>query len=419
MVPALSKVGTWMSIESNVSVNPSSSTLQWSASLAERWNIPALPKIWCEKKRVGEVSLGRLALSESALKEQIWWDLNEPVKLTIHAEAKPWGREIWYSGIEKRGVCGVQTQSGVVQLPAYLELLAGSAENSNHSPVAPPLLKILDPRDDPREGCLYIEVHKEKWETYIVTSVDARAWPEGRGDILFGFSDEKWKEHGGDWQKILAGVEKAVQAYEKVRRQIDALPKQNVDPTLTTTERALWADVRSWFGVRQVAVGDVIEVPPFVPHSLQNGVRVVEFQTPTYERLILAFNQQVQTQKHWDTSDALHFAQRKTLRELLADSASRAASMTEQNKGWECIVDFPGFRVLRNTLQAGALLDIPESKRQREALVFVVKGTVQLNSASGHKPLTLGAEEAAFIPAQNALLNLSHQGTGPAVVLIV
>jgi hypothetical protein len=252
-----------------------------------------------------------------------------------------------------------------------------------------------------------------------VTSVDARAWPEGRGDILFGFSDEKWKEHGGDWQKILAGVEKAVQAYEKVRRQIDALPKQNVDPTLTTTERALWADVRSWFGVRQVAVGDVIEVPPFVPHSLQNGVRVVEFQTPTYERLILAFNQQVQTQKHWDTSDALHFAQRKTLRELLADSASRAASMTEQTKGWECIVDFPGFRVLRNTLQAGALLDIPESKRHREALVFVVKGTVQLNSASGHKPLTLGAEEAAFIPAQNALLNLSHQGTGPAVVLIV
>ena len=38
----------------------------------------------------------------------------------------------------------------------------------------------------------------------------------------------------------------------------------------------------------ELRVGDVVTIPPGTPHSLLRGVTVVEFQTPVFERRILA-----------------------------------------------------------------------------------------------------------------------------------
>jgi hypothetical protein len=53
----------------------------------------------------------------------------------------------------------------------------------------------------------------------------------------------------------------------------------------------------------------VIKIPLHVPHALQHGVRVVEFQTPAYERKIISFGQKVLTQKGWDVERALQLMQ--------------------------------------------------------------------------------------------------------------
>ena len=48
--------------------------------------------------------------------------------------------------------------------------------------------------------------------------------------------------------------------------------------------------------------------PPRNPRRRTNahGIKVVEFQTPHYERLILMFAQKVITQNHWDTENAIN-----------------------------------------------------------------------------------------------------------------
>ena len=58
-------------------------------------------------------------------------------------------------------------------------------------------------------------------------------------------------------------------------------------------------------GKTPLRVGDVVALPPGVIHSLRHGIRVVEFQTPTYERLIAMFAQKVLTQSHWNRQSAL------------------------------------------------------------------------------------------------------------------
>ena len=91
-----------------------------------------------------------------------------------------------------------------------------------------------------------------------------------------------------------------------------------------------------------LTVGDVVIVPKLVPHALQHGVKVVEFQTPVYERKILSFGQKVLTQSHWDTVEALEladldFAQLQAPEMLELDSHLRI----------ERIVNFDTFEVRR------------------------------------------------------------------------
>ena len=82
--------------------------------------------------------------------------------------AKPWGSEVWYSGVEARGESGVCTTAGVVPLSQYL------VERGRTKPVI--LLKALQAT----AGNLYLEVHESKSEVYVVD------WIDGRGRMLLG-----------------------------------------------------------------------------------------------------------------------------------------------------------------------------------------------------------------------------------------
>ena len=49
--------------------------------------------------------------------------------------------------------------------------------------------------------------------------------------------------------------------------------------------------VQAFMNPVPLRVGDAVTIPPRVPHSLQKGVHVIEFQTPVFERKILAAGQ--------------------------------------------------------------------------------------------------------------------------------
>jgi len=392
----------------------------WCVDLSECWRVPGLSSVWCERMQSEDMVLGRAANHREELANKEWMNLKIPVKLKTHSEQKPWGREIWYTGIEKRGVCEVELHTKeTMSLPSYLSLLSGKKECENGQIKAPSLLKILDPLPEPERGCLYIELHKEKWETYVVTSVDSVVWPNGIGEVIFGFSESKLSDYNGNRDIFLTALQKQISEYEKVRRQIDADASYLASAIWAENEKKLWQSVRSYFGIRKVAVGEVIEVPPFTPHSLQNGVRVVEFQTPTYERLILAFNQKVQTQKHWDTAEALSQAHFKVpqVHPETKKKSNEEADLIENS--WQCIVDFPGFKVQRMELAAEQSVPVRVASGSHVSLIFVVLGSVLVESESHDTLFELGAEEAALFPEVGLHVRIKAAYGGPAVVLFV
>ena len=218
-------------------------------------------------------------------------DPSAPVKLEPVAVAKPWGREVWHSAIEARGESAVRTAAGSVPLSRYLEAAGIEA------PVI--LLKVLDPHPTLTLGDLYFEVHERKREVYIVTAIDRRAWPDGQGRIRLGMDQARRRSYGND-DAFRAAYLEAVLAYERERRAIDAGERAP-----GVAERRHRAAMEAFTACAPLQVGDVVTVPPWTPHALQHGVRVVEFQTPTYERRIISFAQKVLTQGHWDSEDAI------------------------------------------------------------------------------------------------------------------
>ena len=104
-----------------------------------------------------------------------WINLFRPLCLKPIAIAKPWGQEIWYTGIEVRGQSLVEAAVGgfTTPLPWLLSLapmrFAGGADKSLC------LLKVLDPLPDEVYGDLYFEMHEQKREVYVVTHLDQTA----------------------------------------------------------------------------------------------------------------------------------------------------------------------------------------------------------------------------------------------------
>lgn len=327
----------------------------------------------------------------------------QPMNLQPVYIAKPWGQEIWYTGVEERGVCAFADAGKATAIPWLQAVMPDAAAGPADQALV--LLKILDPSPEPVIGDLYFELHEEKREVYVVTEVDKSAWPDGVGAIRYGFDPQYRRQFDSDAQFKAAYV-KAVKDYERVRRQLDALPAAEAAPeTLQQAERTKRQAMNRFTYLRPLRVGDVVKVPLRLPHSLQHGVRTIEFQTPVYERKILSFAQQVLTQDHWDTDQAAAIMD-------LEPPAEEAFECLQKGPGLivERIVDFDDFEVRRITLEAAATIEdlaVPDY-----GVAMVVAGQAELNAAQ------YPAGSALFMPGQRAFYRLSCAAKEPLVFLL-
>ncbi|WP_157976384.1 hypothetical protein [Parahaliea mediterranea] len=336
-------------------------------------------------------------------------DPTQPMALSPRHIPKPWGQEIWFTGVEERGVCAFVADGRELPIP-WLQA-AAPASAAGQAGRALVLLKILDPLPEPVRGDLYFELHEQKREVYVVTHIDRSAWPDGVGAIRYGFDPAVRAGFETD-KAFRAAYIAAVSAYEKVRRQVDAAAageagtgQSQEDAPLAgdvlAEEARLRAEMDRFTFLRPLRVGDVVKVPLRLPHSLQHGVRTVEFQTPVYERKILSFAQRVLTQDHWDTREAaqvMHLAPPP-------DEAFEILRDSEQLR-IERIVDFEDFEVQRVTLTAGASMAIEAVDNY--ALAMVVSGGLRLGDASRGSDATSHNDnrsgDDAFVPGEALLL---------------
>ncbi|PUA26470.1 MAG: hypothetical protein B0W54_22205 [Cellvibrio sp. 79] len=323
---------------------------------------------------------------------------------------KPWGQEIWFTGIEARGQAAVKCNGGSIPLPWILALFPQAQQSLI-------LLKVLDPLPDEVYGDLYFELHEKKQEVYVVTSVDKQAWPSGIGRIQLGFSSDKRREYlnENDFKKAYLD---AVANYEKVRREldrkIDGLSlSSSIDPSvaetaqylkkcinilsqsienkeLIHTEQKLRHIMNGFVNYLPLVVGDTLAIPRRVPHALQHGVKVVEFQTPVYERKILSFAQKVITQDHWDTESALEIAEIDYTFHSTIESLIHCERLSVEQ-----IVSFDDFLVRRINLEAGYY----ELEMSSYSLVMPIKGKLNLIWGDGAYQ-ELAAGSAVLIPEE-------------------
>ena len=315
---------------------------------------------------------------------------------------KPWGREIWHTGIEARGVSRIVDADGACT-PLPWVLAAAPRRLHAQSPIV--LLKTLDPLPEPGLGDLYFELHETKREVYVVTHVDPRAWPDGVGAIRFGMNQALRRGYADDAAFRRAYLD-AVRSYEAVRRRIDAhASPADLPADLVAAERRLREAMHRFTALVPLSVGDVVRVPTWLPHSLQHGVRVIEFQTPVYERRILSFGQKVLTQPHWDTDFAV---QRMTLDTPL----DAPFELVEPAPGVvvEQIAAFEDFVVQRVRLAAGAQLPLAATRP------YVLATGLIGEPAIGATPLP--AETACFVPGTALHRGIRNDRDEAAVVLV-
>lgn len=294
------------------------------------------------------------------------FDLAAPSKLEPITIAKPWGEEIWHTGMEARGESRVSGLEGSLPLSAFLAL--APAQIAGDLPVV--LLKILASRAEAALGELYLEVHREKAEAYLVTAVDEGAWPGRRALLRYGINQQLRAQVGND-QQLRAQVAMAARALE-------------VKPNDTSLRQQLEALI----GTIAIEPGSRLQLTPGVPHGLPNGVRVVEFQTPSYERLILAASQPVATQPHWDCAAA---ADAMTLDAVDPMPVSRYPLPA----GQRALAGFDNFGARTLTLDSALPRQTLPPTRGAAVLMCTV-GRVAVGE------LSLGPEEAALVP-QRAL----------------
>ncbi|NKC00746.1 MAG: hypothetical protein GKR90_19935 [Pseudomonadales bacterium] len=301
-------------------------------------------------------------------------DYTAPAKLIPIQIPKPWGQEIWYSGIESRGESCVEIANTRIPLSDYLSGI-GLPEVL--------LLKVLDPSPVSVVGDLYFEVHEKKREVYVVTHIDPIAWPDGKGQIRFGMNQEHRSAYENDDDFRVAYLQ-AVRAYEGVRRSIDETKDTQQDgprSQLIEKEQIARKEMDNYTAIESLAVGDVVSVPTWTPHALQHGVRVVEFQTPVYERLIVSFAQKVLTQGHWDTKQAV---------ERMTMEAPTTPVFEPVSDGVERIARFDDFNVWRIDRLNPHPVELPRDLPY--AVVMNLSGSLNI------KDLQLGPEEAALVP---------------------
>ena len=206
-----------------------------------------------------------------------------PAALQPVVVEKPWGREVWYSGVEARGESRVGVGQDAVPLSEFLR------RHGRERDIV--LLKALHPD----QGDLYVELHEVKWEVYAVDAVDHALWPDG-GRMLLGIDQRRRRALGERFDAALLAAAEASEA--AVQRGVTTRNGGNGKASEV-------ADVARFLNAVAVRPGDIVTIPPTMPHSLLRGVSVVEFQTPVFERKILAASQPVKTQRTWDSAAAV------------------------------------------------------------------------------------------------------------------
>jgi hypothetical protein len=351
------------------------------------------------------------------------FSLDQPLCLAPITVAKPWGREFWYTGIEARGTSGVT--DGRCTSPLSWVLAAAPQRLCGGARIA--LLKVLDPAPEAVFGDLYFELHDTKQELYVVTHVDRRAWPDGRGAIRLGMNAARRATYADD-ARFRAAYVAAVKEYETVRRTIDGLLDDKraasgvaldstvpivlmqrwldeLDPILIEDERVRRIAMDRFTEMRSLAEGDIVQLPCGVPHALQHGVRVIELQTPTFERRILSFAQKVLTQDHWDTETAV-----ASMRLDSVPLVDPRVLMHESDCTIERIVEFDGVGTRRVRLSPAARLTLPRDLPY--ALCIGISGELSLGNAR------LTAETACLVPQSASHRTLFNGGDRDAVCLV-
>lgn len=270
--------------------------------------------------------------------------VTDPCALRPVAVAKPWGREVWYSGVEARGESAVCTTAGLVPLSRYLR------ERGRTKPVI--LLKTLLAST----GNLYLEVHETKSEVYVVDEID------GKGRMLLGPRPE-----------VLARLGEAAfrEAVRRAAGQAEA------------GEAAIEA-VQSFMNPVDLHPGDAVTIPRRVPHSLLKGVHVIEFQTPVFERKILAASQPVVTQQGWDVDAAV----------AAMELAVQPGVESPEGDGIQVIARAPDFAVTRYRVDCGDSFGVPPW-----SLGWVVHGDLRCRDHYFHARTALLAPAATELVA--------------------
>ncbi|HTF95820.1 MAG TPA: hypothetical protein VL995_06800 [Cellvibrio sp.] len=341
---------------------------------------------------------------------------------------KPWGQEIWYTGIEARGQAKIKGMRGSIPLPWVM----AAFPQADHGTLI--LLKVLDPLPDDVYGDLYFELHEKKQEVYVVTHIDPSAWPNGDGCIQLGFSDSTLALYPSVDEFKKAYLE-SVKFYEEVRRKLDqeidtlreqdgiarnapvsaeklkywinCISQSSENKTLLKQESVLRNRMNSFVNHLPLKVGDTLAVPCHVPHALQHGVRVIEFQTPVYERKILSFAQKVLTQEHWDTEEALSLVDFTSNQRSIPKLIAQTDSLKQEE-----IVHFDDFTVHRFVLSRGSF----RHQNDCYSLVVVIRGKLELTWGMNRKEFQAGeslllsellGEEVNFTAADSCLFLLA------------
>ena len=326
--------------------------------------------------------------------------LNTPLVLDPVTVKKPWGEEIWFSGIEERGV----SSSNGIPINFLFEIF-GEFLGCSKPPI---LLKILAPNPEPNLGDLYFELHEKKTEVYVVTDINPESWPNGTGKIRLGFNLEEIQRNGSP-ERFIEEYLSSVEKYQQCRNYIDSkldemkislgLSQDEIiesklyqtliaalDRNVVNEEKMLREEMYKFTKLHEIKIGDAVKVNPYIPHSLQHGVRVVEFQTPHYERYILSFGQKVITQGHWDTKAALTKAK---------VSETKVERPKKMDAFQDMVADFEEFNVVRAILPSGKELEI---KEKGYCLIMGIFGETRLGSE------IIKNEKAFFIPPTDSLV---------------
>lgn len=326
---------------------------------------------------------------------------------------KPWGQEIWFTGVEKRGVSKISPLLNTnvsIPLPWLISALPKRLLGEKFSDKNLTLVKILDPLPVPVFGDLYYELHTEKNEVYVVTEISST-----EGKIKFGSNLDKLKELNFDSNLYKSELLKAIKQYEEIRKKIDViLDGFRKDSNIPLNEPISADKIREWLlrvpnhlieeekqkreimdsyaGYLNLNIGDVIRVPTLIPHALQHGVKVIEFQTPTYERFILSFAQKVLTQSHWDTEKALDIM-------TITPPTQTELEVITNNDSYceESVCSFKEFYSSRLKINADKVIQFNAIDNYR--ILFNVTGKLYISSNKTNS-LEIKQGSCIFIPAK-------------------